>query len=218
MILTPCRERQFKIPVRVTYNDTKRFQFLADLANPTVPLSRLMKNPVPHGFKGVELFESMFSPPLLQRPGNIRAVSGGVGSTPAGSMSSSTPPPPPPPASIPIDRALWFIRVLGANEISAHRGRAQPIATPVAAPSPIPATPSSTNTAPIAPTIQISSNDWYSQEFTNMLCSWLRIQLNQLTLPVKVSGKAGVPAPKAPAGVLGDEKARARWLSKWDYR
>ena len=209
-------ERQFKIPVRVTYNDTKRFQFLADLANPAVPLSRLMRNPVPHGFKGVELFESMFSPPLPVRPGHIRAVSGGVGGTPVAGMSTLAPPPPPP--SIPIDRALWFIRVLGANEISAHRGRAQPIATPVAAPSPIPATPSSTNTAPIAAVAQVSSNDWYTQEFTNMLCSWLRIQLNQLTLPVKGVAKAGVPVPKAPAGVLGDEKARTRWLSKWDYR
>ena len=209
-------ERQFKIPVRVTYNDTKRFQFLADLANPAVPLSRLMRNPVPHGFKGVELFESMFSPPLPVRPGHIRAVSGGVGGTPVAGMSTLAPPPPPP--SIPIDRALWFIRVLGANEISAHRGRAQPIATPVAAPSPIPATPSSTNTAPITAVAQVSSNDWYTQEFTNMLCSWLRIQLNQLTLPIKGVVKAGVPVPKAPAGVLGDEKARTRWLSKWDYR
>jgi mediator of RNA polymerase II transcription subunit 12 len=88
---------------------------------------------------------------------------------------------------------------------------------PVAAPSPIPATPSSTNTAPAANTVVLSSNDWYTQEFTTMFSSWLRIQLGQLALPAKTT-KTGATAAKGPMGVLGDEKARARWLTKWDYR
>lgn len=197
-------ERAFRIPVRVTYNDAKRLQFLADLSDPSVPLSRLMRNPVPHGFKGVELFDSMFAPQLNPSPGHNRSTSGTGPSQP--------------PSPIPIDRALWFIRVLGANEISAHRGRAQPVGAPVAAPSPIPATPSSTNTAAPTVTVTLSSNEWYTIEFTNMFTSWLRIQLGQMTLPVKVAPKAGIPPPKAPAGVLGDEKARARWSAKWSYR
>lgn len=189
----------------MTYNDAKRLQFLADLANPTVPLARLMRNPVPHGFKGVELFDSMFAPQLNPAQNQNRSISG------AG--------PTQPPQPIPLDRAVWFIRVLGANEISAHRGRVQPVATPVvAAPSPVPATPSSTNTAGPAPTVTLSSNEWYTQEFTNMFTSWLRIQLGQLTLPTKATVKSGIPAPKAPPGVLGDEKARARWSAKWNYR
>lgn len=165
-----------------------------------------MRNPVPHGFKGTELFESMFSPQLSSAQPN------------AHNRTASTSGPAQPPAPVPIDRALWFIRVLGANEISAHRARAQPSGHVTAAPSPIPATPSSTNTAPIAATIQLSSNDWYTQEFTGIFCSWLRVQLGQLALPSKAPAKTGMPAPKAPAGVLGDEKARTRWSAKWDYR
>ena len=201
-------ERAFRIPVRVTYNDTKRLQFLADLADPSVPLHRLMRNPVPHGFKGMELFDTMFAPSLGSPAGHNRSASGS-----GGSFSSATFPEP-----IPVERAVWFIRVLGANEISAHRGRAQPVTQPVAAPSPAAATPSSTNTTPATPAHTLTSNDWYTQDFTTLFTSWLRIQLSQLSLPTPRSTiKSGVPLPKVVAGVLGDDKARARWLAKWDY-
>ncbi|WRT64690.1 uncharacterized protein IL334_001624 [Kwoniella shivajii] len=204
-------ERAFRIPVRVTYNDTKRIQFLTDLANPNVPLHKLMRTPVPHGFKGLELLDSMFSPSIVPSSGHNR--------TPSGSAKVSSDP-------IPIDRALWFIRVLGSNEISAHRGRTQPqsssISTPVPVQAPSPAqaaTPSSTTTIVANPTLPVSSNDWYTQEFTNTFISWIRIQLSQLTLPnsSKTNVKPGVPSLKAPTGVLSDEKMRVRWLAKWDY-
>jgi mediator of RNA polymerase II transcription subunit 12 len=195
-------ERAFRIPVRVTYNDTKRHQFLTELANPAVSLHRLMRNPVPHGFKGLELFDAMFSP--TPGAGHIRTSS----------MSGPVPTEP-----IPIDRAIWFIRVLGANEITAHRGRAQPTAAPVSAPSPVAPTPSSTNTVSANPVLPLSSNDWYTQEFTVMFTSWLRIQLGQLSLPIgRGLPKVGLPPPKPVQGVLGDEKNRFRWLAKWDYR
>ncbi|KLT44190.1 hypothetical protein CC85DRAFT_283709 [Cutaneotrichosporon oleaginosum] len=195
------QERAFRIPVRVTYNDTKRSQFIADLANPAIPVTRLMRNPVPHGFKGVELLETMFHPPQPgMRPGTVSA---------AGK---------PPPEPIPIDRALWFIRILGANEISAHRGRAQPVSS-VQAPSPAAATPSSTATSAPVP-LPLNSNDWYTAEFTTAFTAWLRMQLAQLVLPTKPKAGGGggtLPPPKTPTGVLGDEKSRTRWLAKWQY-
>ncbi|WVQ98147.1 hypothetical protein IAU59_005269 [Kwoniella sp. CBS 9459] len=207
-LMPQVAERTFRIPVRVTYNDTKRLQFLADLSNPSVPLHRLMRTPVPHGFKGVELLDAMFSPSTGPGTGHNRNPSGGV------KISSE---------SIPLDRALWFIRVLGANEISAHRGRTQPqpaaTPVPVSAPSPAGATPSSTTTIAAAPTLPVSSNDWYTQEFTNTFITWLRIQLGQLALPGinKAVVKTGAPPPKASNSVLNDEGARAKWLSKWEY-
>ncbi|TXT13184.1 hypothetical protein VHUM_01585 [Vanrija humicola] len=203
-------ERSFRIPVRVTYNDTKRLQFLTDLANPAIPLTRLMRNPVPHGFKGVDLLDTMFSPPQPRVTGIAAAAK-----------------PQAPAEPIPLDRALWFIRVLGANEISAHRGRAQPTVAAVQAPSPVAATPSSTATAPQAAAPPQNSNDWYTSEFTNAFTAWLRIQLGHLVLPAKggkpaATSAANTPAappgpPKAPTGVLGDDKSRARWLAKWQY-
>jgi mediator of RNA polymerase II transcription subunit 12 len=164
-----------------------------------------MRNPVPHGFKGVELLDSMFSP--ITTPNNRPAQSGQG--------------PKPPADPIPVDRAIWFIRVLGANEISAHRGRIQPStqANSASVPSPIPATPSSNNTVAVPPPAAMSSNAWYTQEFTNIFTSWMRLQLVQMALPAINKGlaKPGAPPPKAPVGILGDEKARARWLAKWDY-
>ena len=190
-----CSERAFRLPVRVTYTDARRAQFLVDLANPFIPLHRLMRMPVPYGFKGVELLDAMFNPII----------------TP----SSGPPKPRPTPDPIPVDRAVWFIRILGANEIVAHRGRAQPAVASVAAPSPVPATPSSSATLSTAPSLPLSSNDWYTQEFTNTLTSWLRVQLGQLVAP-KAAAEGASPA-KPMAGVFTDDKLRARWTTKWEY-
>lgn len=156
-----------------------------------------MRNQIPHGFKGVELLDVMFSPlaTVRQPPPNLAPMD-----------------------PIPIDRAIWLIRVIGSNDIAAHRARQHQTATSVPAPSPAAATPSSTTTVTATPALPVSSNDWYSQEFTNTVISWLRIQLGQLALPntVKVAGK--LPVAKAGSGILQDEKARAKWLAKWDYR
>ncbi|KAL7420053.1 RNA polymerase II mediator complex subunit [Cryptotrichosporon argae] len=200
-------ERVFRISPRVTYNDAKRLAFLADLGNPAVPLLRLMRQPVPHGFKGVELLDTVFAPPSAVR-------------APAGESAR------PLPAPVPVDRAVWFVRVLGANEIAAHRGRTQPALNAVSAPSPAAAaTPSSTATANTAPLPPLSSNDWYTAEFTNVFTAWLRAQLAQLTLPnpvgaanaPKAPGKPGMPAAKTVPSVLSDPKSRARWSAKWQY-
>jgi mediator of RNA polymerase II transcription subunit 12 len=69
----------FRIPTRVTLNDSKRQAWFADLANPDVPLHKLGKS-VPHGAKGHDLLD------LLQTN------------------------------DVEISRAVWFLRVFGANE------------------------------------------------------------------------------------------------------
>jgi mediator of RNA polymerase II transcription subunit 12 len=69
----------FRIPSRVTLNDAKRHAWLADLADPEVPLTKIAKS-VPHGAKGQDLLE------MLHANG------------------------------VAVDRAVWFLRVLGANE------------------------------------------------------------------------------------------------------
>lgn len=73
------RPSTFRMPTRVTLNDSKRQSWLADLANPDVPLYKLGKS-VPHGAKGHDLLD------LLQTN------------------------------RVAIPRAVWFLRVLGANE------------------------------------------------------------------------------------------------------
>lgn len=73
------RSSTFRMPTRVTLNDSKRQSWLADLANPDVPLYKLGKS-VPHGAKGHDLLDLLHS------------------------------------NRVAIPRAVWFLRVLGANE------------------------------------------------------------------------------------------------------
>lgn len=69
-------------------------------------------------------------------------------------------------------------------------------------------------------TINQSSNEWYTGEFTSIYTTWLRTQLQQLVLPIgnTVAAAKLMSASKIGGGVLGDEKSRTRWLQKWEYR
>ncbi|KAF7301177.1 Med12 domain-containing protein [Mycena indigotica] len=76
----------FRMPTRVTLNDSKRQAWFADLANPEVPLAKLGKS-VPHGAKGHDLLDLLHS------------------------------------NQVAIPRAVWFLRVLGANETAGLRNK-----------------------------------------------------------------------------------------------
>lgn len=54
------RPSTYRLPPRYTLHDSKRLTFVADLANPAVPLHKLSKS-IPHGFKGVELLEMLWA-------------------------------------------------------------------------------------------------------------------------------------------------------------
>ncbi|KAJ7128929.1 hypothetical protein C8R43DRAFT_1026393 [Mycena crocata] len=84
--ISPIPPSTFRMPTRVTLNDSKRQSWLADLANPDVPLYKLGKS-VPHGAKGHDLLD------LLQSN------------------------------RVAIPRAVWFLRVLGANETAGLRNK-----------------------------------------------------------------------------------------------
>jgi mediator of RNA polymerase II transcription subunit 12 len=79
ILISSSSTSTFRMPSRVTLNDSKRQAWFADLANPDVPLHKLGKN-VPHGAKGHDLLD------LLQSH------------------------------NVEISRAVWFLRVFGANE------------------------------------------------------------------------------------------------------
>lgn len=106
----------FKIPSRVTLNDTRRQSWFADLANPDVPLHKLGKS-VPHGAKGHDLLD------LLQSN------------------------------NVAIPRAVWFLRVFGANETASLRNKP--------------------NFNPMQ----------YSIDWTNVVTGYIRKQLGEIALP-----------------------------------
>lgn len=74
------RPSTFRLPSRVTLNDSRRQTWFRQLADPNVPLYTLGKS-VPHGAKGQDLLEMLYS------------------------------------NNVEISRAVWFVRVLGANEM-----------------------------------------------------------------------------------------------------
>ncbi|KAJ1304311.1 hypothetical protein OPQ81_005471 [Rhizoctonia solani] len=76
----------YKLPPRMTLNDTRRTAWLADLSNPTVPLSKLAKT-VLHVAKGPDLLDMLH--------GN----------------------------NVTIPRAVWYVRILGANETLSAKSR-----------------------------------------------------------------------------------------------
>ncbi|KAJ7072521.1 hypothetical protein C8F01DRAFT_1104256 [Mycena amicta] len=84
--VAPIPASTFRMPTRVTLNDSKRQAWFADLANQDVPLAKLGKS-VPHGAKGHDLLDLLHS------------------------------------NKVAIPRAVWFLRVLGANETAAQRNK-----------------------------------------------------------------------------------------------
>ncbi|WFD18643.1 RNA polymerase II mediator complex subunit [Malassezia caprae] len=77
------------LPPRVTLNDAKRSEYVRQLADPHVPLYQLAER-IPHGFRGVRLLDMLLHGAL---PGT------------------------PPTRSVPLSRALWLIRMIGALEL-----------------------------------------------------------------------------------------------------
>ncbi|KAG9095716.1 RNA polymerase II mediator complex subunit [Ceratobasidium sp. 370] len=76
----------YKLPPRMTLNDTRRAAWLADLSNPSVPLSKLSRT-VLHVAKGPDLLD------MLHAHG------------------------------VAIPRAVWYVRILGANETLSIKNR-----------------------------------------------------------------------------------------------
>ncbi|KAJ3559369.1 hypothetical protein NM688_g388 [Phlebia brevispora] len=107
----------FKLPSRVTLNDSRRRQWFADLANTQVPLHKLGKS-VPHGAKGHDLLD------LLHQH------------------------------DVAVPRAVWFLRVFGANETTGLRNK---------------------------PTYNPTQ---YSVEWANVVTGYIRKQLTDIALPM----------------------------------
>lgn len=79
------------LPPRVTLNDAKLNEYVRQLADPRVPLYQLSQR-IPHGFRGVRLLDVLLHGAL---PGMAPA------------------------RSVPLSRALWLIRMIGALELEA---------------------------------------------------------------------------------------------------
>ncbi|VDC06366.1 unnamed protein product [Peniophora sp. CBMAI 1063] len=112
----PIPPSTFRLPSRVTLNDSRRQAWFRQLADSNVPLYTLGKS-VPHGAKGQDLLEMLYS------------------------------------NNVEISRAVWFVRVLGANEMAGLRNKP--------------------NYDPTQ----------YSVEWSNVVVGYLKKQLGEIVLP-----------------------------------
>lgn len=188
-------------PPRVTLNDAKLSAYVKDLADPAVPITRLARN-LPHGFRGEKMWEmlwlgtnpttSAIQPPS-QAHSNASRVSQGLPplpSTPPASGSSqpvevtqSTTP-----SSVPLDRAMWFIRTVGASDLS-NRSRGSTAISPHA----------------------------FTAEFTATFVSWIRKQIAELT-EANLQGSGSAAAIDLVDEASRDlSKTATRWSAKWRY-
>lgn len=179
----------YRAPSRVTLNEIKLATYVRDLADSTVPLSRLSKN-IPHGFRGERMLEMLWQGAVpvglggasnassasmaahaVKMAQSLSAASRGESSVANSGDSLS-------PKSVEIARAVWFVRTVGASDL---------------------ATRSRTATA-------ISSTA-YTFDFTNIYTTWLKKQLQDLPLVSKTADTSSRPS----------KEALIVWASKWRY-
>lgn len=115
---------QYRQPQRVTLNEVKLAAYVKELADPSVPIGKLAKS-VPHGYRGERMLD------MLWNGGSISGAMAAMKSQPTiGSNTNNNTNASAPggersglPNSVEIARAVWFIRVVGASEISSSRLR-----------------------------------------------------------------------------------------------
>ncbi|QRV93786.1 mediator complex subunit Med12 [Ceratobasidium sp. AG-Ba] len=140
----------YKIPPRITLNDTRRAAWLADLSNPSVPLSKLARS-VLHITKNSDLIDILYS------------------------------------NNVPIPRAVWYVRVLGANELISLKNRQ--------------------NQATAAAQVAI---DW-----AIAVTSHLKKQLQEIVLPS--APRPGLAIKSTFKSTLTQPDTRSKWVARFTY-
>jgi mediator of RNA polymerase II transcription subunit 12 len=97
---------QFRPPQRVTLNEVKLAAYVKELADPDVPLRKLARS-VPHGYRGERMLD------MLWNGGNLTLAMAAIKAQAVqgvGNVNSQ-------PRSVTIERAIWFVRVVGSSEV-----------------------------------------------------------------------------------------------------
>jgi mediator of RNA polymerase II transcription subunit 12, fungi type len=107
--------------------------------------------------------------------------------------------------NVTIPRAIWYARVLGANETVCILAKAD-----------LKISISDDSTPQLAMRARPNFNPTqYSTEWANVLTSYLKKQLGEITLPV---ARPGLNVKQTFKGVLNDPDTRERWTNRFSYR
>ncbi|TKY86355.1 hypothetical protein EX895_004504 [Sporisorium graminicola] len=230
---------QYKAPSRVTLNEVKLANYVKDLADPSVPLNRLSRS-VPHGFRGEKLFEMLWAGGALpsatsaniannnyfpHRVPNASTASTPSVSAPASAAAAAR-------KSVDISRAVWFIRALGAAELSSLRNKSAATIVPeitsnlctwmarqVAELNLVQAAESSSTAAaspaPVSPSTHMPRTPGAGPASLSRSIAAVHFTRTPSNLNPASSPS---PAPaKEVCSVLQSEVDEERWVAKWSY-
>lgn len=102
---------QSRPPQRVTLNEVKLAAYIKQLADASVSLKKLARS-VPHGYRGERMLD------MLWNGGNLTPAMAAIKAQSTSTAGSSTVS-----RSVTIERATWFVRVVGASELTSSRAR-----------------------------------------------------------------------------------------------
>ena len=197
---------QYRQPQRVTLNEVKLAAYVKDLADPSVPISKLARS-VPHGYRGERMLDMLWNGGSVSGAMAAMKSQPSIGSSSSNSLNSNTPGGERNglPNSVEISRAVWFIRVVGASEISSSRLRQGNSAT-------------------------------YTSEWTATMMGWLRRQIVELIIthhhsnvsdspaappsPMPSRNRSSLSTPQhneEPYALILEDDFRDRWMAKWNY-
>ena len=174
---------QYRQPQRVTLNESKLAAYIKDLADPNVPLRKLARS-VPHGYRGERMLDMLWMGGAASSAASSRNLASGQSHQVPLTL----------PNSIAIDRAVWFVRVVGASENASFRSK------------------QSGSTS--------YTSEWTSlfMSWLHKQLNELVISPGSNTSVHTPSPSLNRPSQQTqPHNHLLDENYRARWLSKWQY-
>lgn len=182
----------YKAPSRVVYNASRLEGWYADLANPSVPLSKLAKNiPSAPSSSAQSIISTgtgtyTGSPSAVTPPSGVSKLSGSALDKNLDMLITR---------QVPLNRALWFLQAVGQNDIGQL---------------------SKSKNVQIHPILS------YSADFTVALVENLKRQIAEAVLPLtQTAGSSrllpGMSVKGRPRNILAEEQGKDRWMAKWNY-
>ncbi|PWN33372.1 uncharacterized protein FA14DRAFT_161261 [Meira miltonrushii] len=197
---------QYRQPQRVTLNEVKLAAYVKDLADPSVPIGKLARS-VPHGYRGERMLDMLWNggsvsgamAAMKSQPSIGSSSSNGVNaSTPGGERNGL-------PNSVEISRAVWFIRVVGASEISSSRLRQG-------------------NSAFYTSEWTATMMGWLRRQIVELIITHHHSSVSDSPAappsPMPSRNRSSISTPQhneEPYALILEDDFRDRWMAKWNY-
>lgn len=197
---------QYRQPQRVTLNEVKLAAYVKDLADPSVPIGKLARS-VPHGYRGERMLDMLWNGGSVSgamaayksQPSIASSSNNGVNANTPGAERNGLP------NSVEISRAVWFIRVVGASEISSSRLRQG-------------------NSATYTSEWTATMMGWLRRQIVELIITHHHSNVSDSPAappsPMPSRNRSSISTPQhneEPYALILEDDFRDRWMAKWNY-